>query len=116
MTDVRADAQSTIALTAQVTAFLWTDFRAGAQTPTELTAGLTTFMKTDVRADAPTNTQLTEHVFAITFMCTYVRVHLTTFVRTDVRAGAQTTIRNVWIDRSANHITVNNIHEGRRSC
>ena len=53
---------------------------------------------------------------AITFMCTYVRVHLTTFVRTDVRARAQTTIRNVWIDRSANHITVNNIHEGRRSC
>ena len=116
MTDVRADAQSTIALTAQVTGFLWTGFRAAAQTPTELTAGLTTFMRTDVRADAPKNIQLTAHVFTITFMCTYVRVHLTRLVRTDVRAGAQTTLRNVWVDRSANHITVNNIHEGRCSC
>ena len=62
MTDVRADAQSTIALTAQVTAFLWTGFRAGARTPIELTAELTTFMRTDDRADAPTNTQLTAQV------------------------------------------------------
>ena len=62
MTDVRADAQSTIALTAQVTAFLWTGFRAGAQTPTELTAALTTFIKNDDRADAPANSQLTAHV------------------------------------------------------
>ena len=81
-----------------------------------LTTQLPTFMRTVIRADAHTNTELSALVFAITFMWTYVRVQLTTFVRIDVRADAQTTIRNVWVDRSVNHITVNNIHEGRRSC
>ena len=162
-TDVRADAQRTIELTAQLTTFMRTDVRADAQTTIELTAQLTTFMRTDVRADAQTTAQLT------TFMRTDVRAdaqttteltvqlttesisestaqlieksimrvcindlerprklgvsvtfgltaqlttfQLTTFVRTDVRADAQTTTRNVWVDRSVNHIPVNHIHE-----
>ena len=58
-TDVRADAQATTELSAQLTAFMRTDVRAGAQTSTELTAQFTTFMTTDVRADAQTNIELT---------------------------------------------------------
>ena len=51
--DVRADAQTTIELTAQLTTFLRTDVRADAQTSIELTAQFTTFMATDVTPCRP---------------------------------------------------------------
>ena len=49
-TDVRADAQTTIELTAQLRTFMKTDVRTDAQTTTELTAQLTTESTTESTA------------------------------------------------------------------
>ena len=127
-TDVRADAQTSIELTAQFTTFMTTDVRADAQTNNELTAQLTTESTTESTAqliqkpitrvcinDLERPRKLGVSVtFGLTAQLTTFQ--LTTFVRTDVRADAQTTTRNVWVDRSDIHITVNHIHEDRRSC
>ena len=57
--DVRANAQTTIALTPHVRTFMRTDVRADAQTTIKLDVSLTIFTTTDVRADAKTTIKLT---------------------------------------------------------
>ena len=58
-TDVRADVQTNIALTAYLITFMTTDVRADAQTTIKLDVSLTIFTTTDVRADAKTTIKLT---------------------------------------------------------
>ena len=121
--DFRAGAQTRIEFTAQLTTFMRTDVRADAQTTTELTAQLTTEPTTESTAqliekpitrvcidDLERPRKLGASV-TFAFFAQLTTFQLTTFVRTDVCADAQTTTRNVWVDRSVNHIPVDHIHE-----